>query len=211
MEFIELSHRHALSIIKYDKEFNFIYEELTEVLKSISDKDLIEQFESRELRRGKSLADSINKLIDNRLIQSGWEPQSKIFKPDKYDSPWRLDFAKHPFSVEVAFNHGEATAWNLMKPVIASEINHVEKAINTEIGIVILATEELKKRGGFDSTVKSFESIGEFLMPLINYLTVPIVIIGLKAPKSFEIVHDVHPVKNTKLGVVKPLGRRIKK
>ena len=42
------------------------------------------------------------------------------------------------------FNHG-ATAWNLMKPVIASEINHVEQEFQTEIGIVIVASLNLKK------------------------------------------------------------------
>ena len=28
---------------------------------------------------------------------------------------WRLDFAKESISLEVAFNHGEAIAWNLLK------------------------------------------------------------------------------------------------
>ena len=43
------------------------------------------------------------------------------------EKAWRLDFAKGTISVEVAFNHGEATAWNFMKPTLASEVNHVEK------------------------------------------------------------------------------------
>ena len=34
-----------------------------------------------------------------------------------------------------------------MKPVIASEINHVKKEFQTEIGILIVATEDLKKYG----------------------------------------------------------------
>jgi hypothetical protein len=33
---------------------------------------------------------------------------------------WRLDFARESMSVEVSFNHGEALAWNLLKPVLAS-------------------------------------------------------------------------------------------
>jgi len=47
--------------------------------------------------------------------------------------------------VEVAFNHGEATAWNLIKPVLASELNHVEKVIPTQAGVFITCTEALAK------------------------------------------------------------------
>ena len=46
--------------------------------------------------------------------------------------------------------------------LIASEINHVEKEIQTEIGIVVFATSEMTKNiGGFDGTVKTFE---EFIL-----------------------------------------------
>ena len=116
------------------------------------------------LKRGKSLSTSINHLIKIRLEEKGWKSESKIFKSGSYKHPWRLDFTKGKFSVEVAFNHGEATAWNLMKPVIASEINHVDKEIQTEIGIVVFATSEMKRSGGFDGTVKTFEDF-----ELINY------------------------------------------
>lgn len=83
------------------------------------------------------------RLVDGKK----WNPQSPIFGDSRFeDKRWTLDFSKPGqivgkggFSVEVAFNHGEATAWNLLKPVLASELNHVTKAIQTEIGIVALA------------------------------------------------------------------------
>jgi len=203
MELIKKSHRHSLAIIEQSIEFRTVFAELENAIDRITDQELIDDFLGRGEKRGKSLSKSINSLIKKNLKEENWHPEAKIFKPEEYSNPWKLDFAKSPFSVEVAFNHGEATAWNLMKPVIASEINHVEKEIDTEIGVIVVATEELKKNGGFDTTIKTFEALDQFILPLTNYLTVPIVIVGLKAPKSFKITHVKNPKNpSSKLGEV---------
>ncbi len=68
-----------------------------------------------------------------------------------------MDFAKEDISIEVAFKHSEAIAWNLIKPVLASELNHVPKAIQTKVGVIISATKTMKKAGGFDSAVGNYE------------------------------------------------------
>ena len=204
MKFITHSHRHAEKIISSDSVFTDIFDNFINVLSGISDEDLCDDFYIRlGKKRGKSLSKSINHLIKVRLEYCGWSSETKIFKPNEYANPWRLDFTKGPFSVEIAFNHGEATAWNLMKPVIASEINHVEKEFQTELGIVVFATKEMKKKGGFDNTIKTFEDMDNFLLPLMNYLTIPILIIGLKEPESFEIKHiHPNPSSTTKLGMI---------
>ena len=210
MRLIKKSHRHAESIIQGNPYLRNDYSELLNILENITDDDLINDFYNRlGLKRGKSLSKSINHLIKIRLEEEGWKSESKIFKSGSYKHPWRLDFTKGKFSVEVAFNHGEATAWNLMKPVIASEINHVDKEIQTEIGIVVFATSEMKRSGGFDGTVKTFEDFELFRKPLMNYLTVPLLIIGLDRPESFEIKHYKIPGINGKLGLVYKNGERI--
>ena len=94
---------------------------------------------------------------------------------------------KEKISVEVAFNHGEAIAWNLIKPVLASELNHVAKDIQTSAGIIICATNGMKKAGNFDSAVGSYEKFLRYLLPLQNMLPTPILIIGLDAPDSFHV------------------------
>jgi hypothetical protein len=76
-----------------------------------------------------------------------------------------------------------------LKPVLASELNHVQKAIQTEIGIVICATSALKAAGGFDNAVGEYEKFLRYLDPLQDVLTVPMVIIGLLPPKTFKIRH----------------------
>lgn len=101
----------------------------------------------------------------------------------------RLDFAKNDISIEVGFNHGEAIAWNFIKPTLAGELNHVEKAIQTKICIIITATQDLKVAGGFDGVVGTYEKYIQYLNPLRHILTAPILIIGLEAPLSFYISH----------------------
>lgn len=107
-----------------------------------------------------------------------------------------MDFAKKDISIEVGFNHSSVIAWNLTKPVLASELNHVQKAIQTKIGVIITATEELKQKGGFDGAIGTYEKYLDYLPPLNNLLTVPLFIIGLKAPSTFKITqHQFAPRK----------------
>ena len=64
---------------------------------------------------------------------------------------------------------------------------YVQKAIQTEIGVIICATDELKRRGGFDSAVGSYEKFIRYLKPLQDVLVTPILILGLEAPVSFKL------------------------
>ena len=191
MRFQEYSFRHASSIFR-SEEFETEYLEIIETLEAISDADLIAEHESYgssdQAKTPKSISRAINNLIKSRLEPLGWSSESEIFQsPDYAGDRWRLDFAKDPFSIEVAFNHSTVIAWNLIKPVLAGELNHVQKAIQTKGGIIICATQKLKQAGGFDSAVGTFEKFIEHLDPLRNLLTVPIMIIGLEAPETFEI------------------------
>ena len=133
-------------------------------------------------------------MIKDGLERKNWISESAIFNDPNYQqTKWRLDFAKKLFSVEVAFNHGEATAWNLLKPVLASELNHVSKDAQTQIGVVIMANQGMKDAGGFDSAVGTYEKAIRYLAPLQNQLTVPMILIGLKAPGTFNVVHTGKP------------------
>lgn len=193
MNFIPYSFRYGLEIFTTQPDFNTLWNEVVNALHSISDDDIITYFENQP-RRAKSISEAINYLIDERLCLAGWTRQSNIFTDPTYrtgrgNSNWRLDFAKDDISIEVAFNHGEAVAWNLIKPVLAGELNHVEKAIQTRAGIIICATDEMKSAGGFDGATGSYEKFLQYLPPLNNILTIPMVIIGLTAPTTFRIEH----------------------
>lgn len=186
MEYVLRSHRHAETLLQ-QPEYIDVYNELLAAIKSISDSEISNHFENLNRAGKKSISQSINSLIREKLGPS-WNPEAPIFQDDEYEGEtWRLDFAKGPISVEVAFNHGGDIAWNLLKPVLASELNHVKKKIQTKIGVIICATSNLKKRGGFDSAIGDYEKFLRYLKPLQNVLTTPILFIGLEAPYSFKL------------------------
>lgn len=192
MRFQTHSHRFGLAIAQ-ENEFIAEWNEIQEVLSSISDEDIM-QAHSDFTPNNKSISRAINRLIKDGLERKNWISESAIFNDPNYQqTKWRLDFAKKLFSVEVAFNHGEATAWNLLKPVLASELNHVSKDAQTQIGVVIMANQAMKDAGGFDSAVGTYEKAIRYLAPLQNQLTVPMILIGLKAPETFNVVHTGKP------------------
>jgi len=225
------SHRFAIEIVKSVPGLSMLWLELTDVIASITDEEIISEFE--RLKGSKlpleasrnddekvsapkekmSLSAAINNLLDRRLIEKGWQRQSALFQGAEYSSGtrWKLDFSKEVsfdadlssektslksgMAVEVAFNHGEAIAWNLLKPVIASELNHVKKEtdIGYGVGIIICATNELKKAGAFDNAVGTYDKFLRYLEPMRNQLTVPLLIIGLRAPETFKVVKKKNP------------------
>ncbi len=187
-------HRHADQIVKSDSKFKDDYNELIAVINSISDNDLIEAFNARKTERPniKSLSEPINHLLKERLTSKNWISESPIFYDKIYrtNRKWRLDFVKNNIALEVAFNHGEAIAHNIMKPVISSELNHVQKDIQTGMGVIICATNDLKKAGNFDGAVGSFEKFIEHFKPYQNLIPTSIVLIGLNSPSTFIIDKD---------------------
>ncbi len=188
MIFVEHSFRHA-SVILRESEFQQESEELMGILRGITEQEIIAQHETYRGAQ-KSLSRAINDTLKRHLTDRGWAAESPIFQDTQYEGDkWRLDFAKGLISVEVAFNHGEATAWNLLKPVLASELNHVQKAIQTQAGVIITCTEALKGEGGFDSAVGTYEKFIDYLKPLGSVLTVPILFIGLEPFDTFRIQH----------------------
>lgn len=203
MEFIYNSFRHS-GVILNEPEFIEEFTEIIDVISAITEEQLIAKHESYgandEENTPKSLSKAINDLLKEGLVNRGWIAESGIFQDANYlGDTWRLDFAKQDISIEVGFNHSSVIAWNLTKPVLASELNHVQKAIQTKIGVIITATEELKQRGGFDGAIGTYEKYLDYLPPLNNILTVPLFIIGLNAPTTF-IVEEFQYAPRKKIG-----------
>ena len=201
MEYRLFSFRNAQVIFDNDERYTQHWQEIMFVLDNISDNDIIERYNASPRASQKSISDAINTLIDERLVELGWSRQSPIFndseyRPNSQGHWWTLDFVKGEISVEVAFNHGEATAWNLIKPVLAGELNHVDKAVQTSAGIVITATDSMKHFGNLDGAAGSYEKFLQYLKPFNNILTIPMMIIGLKAPSTFFINPDTKRVTN---------------
>lgn len=198
MEFRTFSHQHAAEVLETTRCRNTILE-LKEAIASIREDEIITAFTGGV--PSKSISKVVNGLLRERLVELGWKAESAIFQDANYeDRRWRLDFAKGPISVEIAFNHGEAIAWNLLKPVLASQLNHVNKAIQTEVGVVICATESMKVAGNFDSAVGEYEKFVRYFKPLQNVLAAPILLVGLEAPLTFQVVG--HQERNRSIGTI---------
>lgn len=198
MQYTIHSHRFAEAIIMSDPELLRRYNEFTEALSSITEDELIVDFERRKAEHAqrntsfKSLTPSINSLLKERMQQiPGWQYEVDIFNDETgiiSNTEWRLDFAcDDAFCIEVAFNHGEAIAWNLLKPVLSCELNHVRKAVQGKLGIYVCATELMKTAANIDSSSGSFEKVLRYLPPMMNQLTIPMIVIGLQPFESFKI------------------------
>jgi hypothetical protein len=212
MKFTTHNHRFALDIVESNVELKVLWDEICSAIESITDERLKLEFSKSNTKM--SLSDAINRLLDEELVSRNWTPQSAIFQGEEYlEKKWRLDFSKRinspaagitGMAIEVAFNHGEAIAWNLMKPVLAAEQNQIElqTEIGSGIGIYICATEALKSAGGFDGAVGEYEKVLRYLLPLFHKLTVPLIIVGLEAPASFKIEKKRNSITNRNVGVV---------
>ena len=180
---------------RFIKNQELTYIEVTEEnIKVKSDGKNIASYKSST----KSLSPFINRLIKERMLEKDWKAEPPIFDDDEYlktdkgkkTTMFRLDFAKNEISVEVGFNHTGDVAHNLIKPVLASELNHVKKAITTKIAIIITATNDMKSAGGFDNAIAPMETYIRYLKPYRNFLTAPILIIGLMPPRTFKVDSD---------------------
>ncbi|CAN1498643.1 Type-2 restriction enzyme BglII [Candidatus Nanopelagicaceae bacterium] len=195
--------------IAKNPQLTSLWNELIDAISSVTDDEIIEYFDSSK-RRAKSISEAINHKLNERLIQKGWTPQSKIFKGDEFTGKtWTLDFSKSlqdesgkqiGIPIEVVFNHGEAIAWNLIKLSLASE-NNVRKQLDFDkaVGIYICATKKLKDLGGFDGAIGEYEKVLKYLNPLDQKMIKPIVIVGLKEPESFYIPRYPNNYSDVKL------------
>ena len=205
-------HRFGLDLINSDEQLSSLWLDIAKTIEGLTDKRIIAEYQLSS--NAMSISAAINTLIDADLRALGWTPQSAIFQGVEYEGKsWRLDFAKSSSSrvdgksgiaVEVAFNHGEAIAWNLLKPVLAAEINHVdtETDIGVGIGVYICATESLKEAGAFDSAVGEYEKVLRYLSPLFSKLTVPMVIVGLEAPETFRVEKRKNAITGKNKGAI---------
>ena len=205
-------HRFGLDIIKSDVKLTDLWTDIANTLDGITDQRIVEEYQLST--NAMSISAAINNLIDLDLKNLGWTPQSAIFQGSEYEGKsWRLDFAKTTnilgeeksgIAIEVAFNHGEAIAWNLLKPVLAAEINHIntETDIGVGVGVYICATESLKEAGAFDGAVGEYEKVLRYLSPLFGKLTVPMVIVGLEAPDTFKVVKRKNPLTGKNKGTI---------
>jgi len=182
------SHRNGLIVLRH--KLPDIYSEILEVLNFEDETELITLTEKwlRNSKTNKSSSPIYNQIIESRFIKLGWLNKPKIFADESYRS-WKLDFGKqNKAAVEVAFNNSSYFPHILAKLEISAEkLHQIEKDIKAEVGILIVASKELKKSQNFDDSCATFKDVIRYLNAYDNMLTRPIVLFAIDAPKVFKI------------------------
>jgi hypothetical protein len=120
----------------------------------------------------------INQIFDSKLKELGWRRQIKILPEVSY---WTMDFKKEDIGVEVSFNNAGVLAQNLLRLSVLSENPNISEKNQIRLGVLVTATEKLKKWCNMDSTVLTFETVNR-VMPIINFnIPTPIILIGVDA------------------------------
>lgn len=197
MKHDEKDHNQGLAAISSDAGLTSLWQEFLRTIDEITEPEIIETFNNQK-RKAKSISEAINKLLDEKLTNKGWNRQSPIYKDKELSGKtWTLDFSKgikgnngkeSGIPVEVVFNHGEAIAWNLIKLSLASE-NNVQKEFqfDSSVGVYVCASKELKDKGGFDGAIGHYEKVIQYLNPLDQKMIKPLVVLQLLGPETFYI------------------------
>ena len=85
MKFECYYHNNADVLVEHDEKFSTDYNEIITALKSITDKEIIEEFQIDKSRRKstKSISKSLNRLIKKKLVLKNWIPEAALFKNEE--------------------------------------------------------------------------------------------------------------------------------
>jgi hypothetical protein len=157
------------------------------VLEVITDSDISFYFKHGN-RKAKSISESIYKALEDYINTLSWNKNEPIFISDEITSNmWCLDYQKENVGIIISFGHQANIVKNITMSILATEDNQLEKKNNIEIMIILTVTNDMKKAGGFDGAVGSYEKYLESLIPMRSMIHSPLIIYGLKKPKSFYI------------------------
>lgn len=206
MKYKFYSFNHAESILKEDDAYTEVFRNIINIIENISDFEIMQKFEEIG-KNSKSISNTITSLLEEKLLQNNWIKELPIFNNFSYESKkskrWTLDFYKDKIQLEIAFNHEEGTAWNIMKIPLANQPNIYKHKQRVEMGIIISVTNQMKRSGGYDGSVGSYEKYIEYLSVFKPFVPTPILLIGLQSPDDFKIKH--RNINRKKIGQVKEI------
>ncbi len=207
MKYKFYSFNQAETILRESNTYSETLRNILDIIDNISDISLIKKFEDIG-KNSKSISNTITCLLEERLIEKNWVKESAIFTNFPFEinksKRWTLDFYKNNIQLEIAFNHEEGTAWNIMKIPLSNKPNCYEHKQQVDLGIIITATNQMKRSGGYDSSVGSFEKYIEYLSAFNPFISTPILLIGLQSPDDFKIKH--RNINRKKIGQVKEIS-----
>jgi hypothetical protein len=183
----------ALNLVNTNNKLLGTLNEFYSVLEQISEDKVIRHFQAR-LDSGdvtKSISRSITSLIKSHLKDSGWIEDLSIFKSANIPvNSWKIDYYKNNISVCFGINHASGIAWNLIRPTVAIEDSVIQKNVITELALVLTVKESLRKEGGMDSAIATFEKTNDYMVILDGIIDAPLIIVGLEGLEEYSITHQ---------------------
>jgi hypothetical protein len=182
MEYDVEDFRHAASLLKDHPAWL----ELRSVIEAIDAGTVVAlQYEyataGKRVPRGGQMA--MNRLFELALpVSRGWTHQPRLFA-DPTLREWKMDFLKDRVGVEVSFNHAEAIPWQFTRLNIAGESERVRPDSRIDVGVVVTASESLKRWSRMDSAVGAFDAFRAWLREMRPILPIPILLVGLRADR----------------------------
>lgn len=147
----------------------------------------------------------LNRLIDARLASLGWRRQISVLeaslveelsadgttkKRKKAGAYWTMDFKKDDIGVEVSFNNAGVLSQNILRLSVLSENSGRPRSECIRVGVLVTATNAMKKWSHMDSTVLTFETVSR-VMPHINFnIPTPLVLVGVNSSEDGEAWAD---------------------
>ena len=137
-----------------------------------------------------SISKALAEVITNKLLLNGALKKCRIFTDGKNNSkPFLIEYKLGSLAIDISFGHYNITAWKLARLVVATSPNKNEMENQCKVGILILPEEELRLAGKFDSP-SNWERAVDYLNYMGNQWQSPLLLIGLKNPRSFGIIDN---------------------
>jgi len=198
VKYVTYSHRSASAIVQATPHLAQSWDEIVDVLSKLTDADILNNYNATS--SSGSLSKALRSVISDSLVTKyTWARDIEIIqKLSKTDRSYTADLLK-PRSetsgrpsgaiIQFSFGHYHSVTDKLVETLLATNQSSsiYEKVSSEGIGFVISATSSLQKAGGLDSSVGTFERIQSSLVALQTIVTVPIVLIGLEAPDTFQL------------------------
>jgi hypothetical protein len=165
---------------------------------------------------------TINKLIRTKLVNLNFESQIYVFKGRKLTANerkasnsseeasvpyWSMDFKKDRVGVEISFNNAGALAQNLLRLSVMSESKLLDRSDQIKLGVLVVATEELRLWGGMDDTVITLEQVRKILPHITFSIPTPIAIVGMKPWSNGVKWPTTHLFGNAKANALPPFSK----
>lgn len=182
------SFRHGTELLRNLPEFH----ELMSVIGGIRQADIVAVQVGALKGKPVGAQKALNHLFKERLGQlTGWLDQVLLFPTPAWASKnnepppahaypdRRIDFMKNHLGVEIAFNNESYLERILFRLNVASEADAIIPAHVVHGGVIVVASEAVKRWGSMDPSVATFEGSASSLELVRTSFSVPLVLLGL--------------------------------